>query len=567
MLKYLKVIDFALIEELELDINSNMVCITGETGSGKSLILDALASILGSKCNTINIRQGAKKYIIEAIFDLEHNFAAIDWLNQKEISIENHEIILRKELSLDGKSRIQISGVIVPAHYLKELGTLLAEIHSQHDQFFILDKKSQLHLLDDFASSGELRDHVKQAFHTYREMKKKVEEIEFQFVDKQKKIEYLKFQIDEIQNANLHLDEEEKLSKEETFLVSGEKNIENYNSISHYLEESEESILKSFVKILQASSKIAKSNPQFQSTKDELDDMYCRLKEISHEIDSEKEDIFYSPDRLDTIQGRLDQINRLKKKYGKSISEVLTYCKSKEEELETLTNSEDRLATMKIDLMNQCGQLSSLAIKLSKHRKDAIYKLESEVQKELAELGMKDAKLQIVIRWDAADSGDVLDSGKRYMVTESGLDEVDFYFSANMGEKPRPLRKIASGGEISRIMLALKRILGQKSVGKVLVFDEIDSGTGGETAAILATKLKQISQNHQILLITHLQQIAAQAEQHIKAKKEIKNGRTITQVSAIEKSERALELAKMISGENYTKASLEHAKELLRKVS
>ncbi len=565
MLKRLVIKDFALIENLDLNLNGGLTAITGETGSGKSLVLDALGSVLGGRCNTMNIRTGARKYQVEAVFDIEGVEEAQEWLKDKGFESDNGEVILKKELHSDGKARIQIGGSLAPLQHLREFGQILAEVHRQNDQLFLLDKSKQLGILDEFSKLSNLRKSVKENFLTYRAIKKRLDELSKDEEDEKRRMDILKFQLEEIDGAKLKESEEETLTREEALLIFGEKASENYGLMTYLLEDSDESIFRSFSKIISASEKISSIHPEFTARKDELVEIFTRLKEIYMEISDEKDEIFFSAERLESIQNRLVEIGKLKKKYGKSIQEIQEYRKKISTELENYLSREETISSLNAELMNACGHLSAQAVKLSQMRREAISVFENEFQKELSQIGMKDAKLQIVLRWEPSADGEIADGGKRYIVTEEGLDQIDFYFSANQGEKPRPLRKIASGGEMSRVMLALKVILEKNNTKKLLVFDEIDSGLGGETASIVAEKLKKISEENQVVLITHLQQIAAVGADHWKVEKEVLNGRTFTKVTALPNSKRIEELAKMISGESVTRGAIDHAKELLKK--
>ena len=565
MLKLIKIKDFALIESLELELESGMLSITGETGVGKSLILDAISSLMGSKCNTMNIRSGAKKYQLEAIFDISKNQRATEWLSEKGIESDGSEVYLKKELFTDGKSRIQIGGSLAPAQFLREFGTLLAEVHRQNDQLYLLEKSMQMEYLDTYAGLASLKNEVSERFKTYQTLKNRISEIDKSSEEKNRRVDLLKYQITEIRAAKLEEGEEEELLKDEHLLIHGEKAMENYNLIAELLSEGEDNILKSFSRILHSADKIETFNKDFAVSRTEFYEIYDRLKDLSHTIIDEKDEIFFSSDRLAVVQKRLDEINKLKRKYGKDISEILKFLQKAELELETLEISSEEVQSLQTELNSVRDNLTSLAVKLSHLRRESILKLESDLQKEFQLLGMKDAKLQIVMRWEQALDGEITESGRKYMIGENGLDQIDFYFSANQGEKPRPLRKIISGGEMSRVMLALKAILGNSCESRLLVFDEIDAGIGGEVAYRVADKLKSISTKNQVLLITHLQQIAAASDSHIKVEKQISNGRTFTTARKISKSERANELAKMIAGEHITKGALDHAKELLKK--
>ncbi len=562
MLKFLKITNFALIEHAEMDFIKGLVAITGETGSGKSLLLDAISSLLGSKCNTMNIRSGEKKYQIEGIFEIKQNSMEAAWLDIHGFEFEQEEIYIKKELYSDGKSRIQIGKSLAPASLLKEFGAILSEVHRQNDQTFLIEKSSQLDYLDRFAGLDSLKQEFFEKYKTYLTLKKRFTELSNQTLEKQKKIDELKFQIEEIEISGLSQKEEDQLLKEENMLLHGEKSLENYSLISEILSESEESILKGFSRILHASDKIETIHPEFANIKKEFYEIYDRLKDISHQIVDEKDEIFFSEDRLENVQQKLNAIHKLKKKYGSDISEILTFLEKSKVELEVLENFEENISSLEKEMYSSRENMTSVAIKLSTLRRNSILKFESSLAKEFEDLGLKQAKLQVVMRWEQAIEGDLSEGDKKYMVSETGLDQIDFYFSANQGEKPRPLRKIISGGEMSRVTLALKSILGND---KILIFDEIDSGVSGETAKLLSEKLKSISTKSQIILITHSGQIAANSDIHLLVTKSVKNERTISSVQSLRKEERIRELAKMISGEEITKGALEHAKELLKK--
>ena len=397
----------------------------------------------------------------------------------------------------------------------------------------------QMEYLDTYAGLTSLKNEVSERFKTYQTLKNRISEIDKSSEEKNRRVDHL--------------------------LLHGEKAMENYSLIAELLSEGEENVLKLFSKILHSTDKIESFNKDFSVSRSEFYEIYDRLKELSHTINDEKDEVFFSSDRLAVVQKRLDEINKLKRKYGKDIPEILKFLQKAELELETLEVSSEEVQSLQNELVFIRDNLTSLAVKLSHQRRESILKLESDLQREFQLLGMKDAKLQIVMRWEQALDGEITESGRKYMIGENGLDQIDFYFSANQGEKPRPLRKIISGGEMSRVMLALKAILGNAGESRLLVFDEIDAGIGGEVAYRVADKLKSISTKNQVLLITHLQQIAAASDCHIKVEKEIANGRTFTTAHKILKSERANELAKMIAGEHITKGALDHAKELLKK--
>lgn len=567
MLRRLRIKDFALIESLDLDFQSTMISITGESGSGKSLLLDALSSILGGKCNTLNIRSGAKRYQIEALFDVSRIPEVKTWLAEKGIGIEENELILRKELNLEGKSRVQINSALAPTQYLKELGLFLSEIHRQNEQGSLLERERQLELLDLYAGLEKEKKELRNVFYSYRNLKSRLQEVEMGESDKQRKLDLFRFQLEEIEKADLSEKEESQLLQEEKLLVHAEKIAENLGFAEELLSENEQGVLVSLSKAQHFLEKISHLRPELANLAGDMMEAYHELKEIHSTILEELDGLDYSYDRLSEVQKRLDEIGRIKKRFGRSIPEILEYKEKISQDLDALESGEEFVGSLRQNLDKERVVLADLATQLSNRRRKAISDLEAEVQKELDDLGMKDSRLQVVMRWESSPEGDISEGGKKYFVHESGLDTVDFYFSANPGEKPRPLRKIASGGEVSRIMLAFKKILGSRDRGKLLLFDEIDAGISGEAALQVAGKLRNISQNHQILLITHQQSIAAASQEQIVVQKAVLQGRTLSTARKLGEENRATELAKMISGNQITQGALDHARELLKKVA
>lgn len=564
MLKKLKIKDFALIEDMDLTIKDGTTAITGETGSGKSLVLDALASILGAKCNTINIRSGSKKYQIEVLFDIKNNREVLNWLAEKGIP-SSGELLLRKELNLEGKSRIQINEALAPTQLLKELGGLLAEVHRQGEQHSLLEKDKQLEFLDIYADSGVLKKEFKKTFSKYRNVKQKISDLEAKESERNSKLELFKYQLEELQKINIKEGEEEVLLEEEKILLQGEKVSTNLSYIHELLGGGEQNVLSVFPRIIFALEKIQIIQPEYLKWKEDFIEIHSELKSLHSSVLEESDDIFYSLERLETVQNRLDEIAKIKKKYGKDYSELVEYRKNLELDLDRMTESSTEIAELQSKLVKLQREVSERASELSQKRKSAIPQMEKEITNEFQMLGMKDSKLQIVMKWESSQEGEIEEGDRKFYITDNGLDQVDFYFSANQGEKPRPLRKIASGGEMSRVLLALKSLLGSRLPGRLLIFDEIDTGISGEISVKVAEKLSDLSRTHQIILITHQQVIAAHSKNQVKVYKNLSNGRTLTLAGPVTGEERAEELAKMISGDRITKGALEHARELLEK--
>ncbi|PJZ82568.1 DNA repair protein RecN [Leptospira meyeri] len=566
MITHLKIKDFALFESLELSLADGLTVFTGESGAGKSLIFDALASLFGGRCSTANIRQGKDRYSLQAVLSLTGQNLAKDYLMEQGFRYTGDEIIITKELMKDGKARVKIGESLASTTHLRELGKTMAEIHSQNEQLFLLEKSNQLEFLDRFGNLESLKFKFKSALQQYRHWKQKLTDFEETRRSMIKRKEILEYEIEEIESISPKEGEDESLTTEESLLANGEKLAENYRLVLEELTEKENSILKVFPTLIHAIQKISILIPEKKEMLEEWEEVYDRLKSLKSVIREEEEELFFSPERLDMVQSRLQDIKKLKKKYNVSLAEINLLLEEKKSELERWNEQagdEDFLRIKKDQCLNE---MKELGFQLSKLRRNVISQFEEEVQKEMVDLGLEGGKLQVVLRWEENPEGEVEEGSKSYFLSESGLDQIEFYFSANPGEKPRPLRKVASGGELSRVMLALRSVLGKQAPSpQMLVLDEVDTGLGGEAAEAMAVKLKKLARNSQILLITHTQQVAASGDHQIKIEKRQEGGRTVSSASVLDFEERKRELARMIGGKQVTSAVLKAATDLLMK--
>lgn len=566
MITHLKIKDFALFESLELSLSDGLTVFTGESGAGKSLIFDALASLFGGRCSTANIRQGKERYSLQAVLSLTGQNLAKDYLMEQGFRYTGDEILITKELMKDGKARVKIGESLASTTHLRELGKTMAEIHCQNEQLFLLEKSNQLEFLDRYGNLESLKYKFKLALQQYRHWKQKLSDFEETRRTMLKRKEILEYEIEEIESISPKEGEDETLSTEESLLANGEKLAENYRLVLEELTEKENSILKVFPTLIHAIQKVSILIPEKKEMLEEWEEVYDRLKSLKSVIREEEEELFFSPERLDMVQSRLQEIKKLKKKYNVSLAEINLLLEEKKTELERWNEQagdEDFLRIKK----DQClTEMKELGFQLSKLRRNVISQFEEDIQKEMADLGLEGGKLQVVLRWEENPEGEVEEGSKSYFLSESGLDQIEFYFSANPGEKPRPLRKVASGGELSRVMLALRSVLGKQAPSpQMLVLDEVDTGLGGEAAEAMATKLKKLARNSQILLITHTQQVAAAGDHQIKIEKRQESGRTVSFASILDFEERKRELARMIGGKQLTSAVLKAATDLLMK--
>ncbi len=567
MIKYLSVKNFALIEDLQMDFPLGFQVLIGESGSGKSMLLDAIASLVGGRCSVQNVRQGKERYSLFAEFFVESDEKVRFWLEENGFPWNQGVVTISRELTREGKSRIFIQDSLASLALLKDLGQLLCEIHNQNEQLFLLDRSNQLEFIDRFAGLSGMREEMAASFQVFRKLKKSLEEWESREAERKKRFELLTYHIGEFESLNPKENELEELVNEEKVLAMGEKLQEALATIRSHLEEGEDSILSRMSGILAASARISEYQPRFDPIHAEFEQIFSQLKEIRSSVREEEEDNFYSPDRLDGVQARIQDLLKLQKKHNRSIPEIIREYPAWIQERNDLENTRESMDSLRVEYTKTLDRIKSLSLDLSRKRRGVLQDLEEAIQKELEVLGMKGARIQIVLKWEEnPQAGDIVEGEKSYILHSTGLDHAEYYFSANPGEKPRPLRKIASGGEMSRIMLAIRTVLGKTySSQKLIIFDEIDTGISGDAAVCMADRLQKLGAQNQILAITHSQSIASKASHHWKVEKTTENGKVRTEVRYIPESEKAYELARMVSGSEVTQSAMEHAKEILKK--
>ncbi|HOJ25706.1 MAG TPA: DNA repair protein RecN [Candidatus Saccharicenans sp.] len=553
MLRYLRIKNLATIEEVELELAPGFTILTGETGAGKSIIIDAIKILLGEKATPDLIRSGKNEARIEAIFELEGSE-----LIPPEIELDNdRQLSLQRTISSQGLSKSYANGVLIPIKRLKELGDRLIDIYGQNDHIFLLDLTNHLRFLDDWAGTTELREKVKQSAQKIRGLFREKLELETRQKDRAQRLDFINFQIKEIEEAGLTAGEEEELLQERSILKNAEKIAGLVNTAIDLAYENEDSITTALKRLETLTTDLASYFPDLKAASDQLDDFSIFLKELVNNLIELRDKYAPSPGRLEEIEERLSQLDRLKRKYGSTVEEVLQHLKQIKDEKTNLEKSEEKQTELEGAIRQAFMDYRRLTQELSELRHKRARDLEQLLIKELAQLAMNRARFRVDFRSHQPDLGDLS------TIRDTGSEEVEFLLSPNPGEDLKPLRRIASGGELSRIMLAFK-VIGQASEpGKTLIFDEIDAGIGGQTADFLARKLKQLAQSHQIICITHLPQIASAAHHHYHLEKKTEKGRTYTLVKKLKDNERPEEIARLISGSHLTEASLQIARELL----
>lgn len=569
MIKSLLIQDYALIEKIEVEFKSGLNIITGETGAGKSILIDAMSLLLGERASNDVIRKGAEKSIVEGIFELDKNKRVKTFLNENELE-ELPELIIRREISSKGSNRCFVNDSPVALNIIKDLGDLLVDLHGQHEHQSLLRKETHINFLDGFGNNEELLRTYKWLYTSLNKLLTELKEITEKDSAYREKRDVLEFQIKEIDTISPQVGEEEKLQNELKILENSEKLLELTNRIYDGMYESENSVQDSLSKIKNDLAELARIDPTFAESNNECETALTLVNDISDNIRKYKAKIEIEPQQVEATRERLGAINLLKKKYGGSIESLLELRRKVGEEYQAAEGYSHQIADLEKKIKAVRDNASSSAEKLSKERIKISKNVKKEVELVLAELGIPNAKFDVRITQQEInpDSADGLKfNNKNYTYDSNGCDEVEFYISTNVGEDVKPLAKVASGGEVSRIMLALKSVLAKSDKLPLLIFDEIDSGISGNVAQKVGQALKSLASFHQIIAITHLPQIAAFSDHHYAVEKKELDGRVVSSIRKLTDHQKVLEVAKLLSGEKVTDASIKSAKELMESKS
>lgn len=566
MLKNLTVKNFAIIEDLSIEFDKGLNVITGETGSGKSILITALGVALGNKFSKEMFREGEDKVYLTTTFDVSGKSKIKNFLIEK--GIDEDILFFQREITKDGKQKLKINGMVVPYSIYREIGEKLIDIHGQHEPQSLLDKSKHLELLDRFIGDEFLkkREIFKLKLQRFKEIKKEIEDIINKKEERERRKDYLSYVINEIEKEKISEEEESELIKKREILRNVSKLKEVYSE-SYKLIEGDGEDLGIIDKIFLIEKKLGEIEniDKFASYfKRELQEIEVKVSELSQEIKKRKGEIEFTPEELDFIEERLKTYEDLKRKYGKSVKDILNFLEASKEELKNIDTSFERLEELKNELENIQKELVELGKILGKEREEASIKLKELIENELTSLAMEKAKFFIKFFEKESDDG-ILFDGKKLEPNEYGFETVEFYISPNPGESEKPLIKIASGGELSRVMLAIRTIFGKVDETPCIVFDEIDQGIGGRVGEMVGRKLLELSRNAQVISITHLPQIASMGDHHIVLSKNVINERTYLLARVLEEDERVYEIARMLGGIEITESAVNHAKELLIK--
>lgn len=550
MLETLRIQHYALIEAIEVDFRQGFNVLTGETGAGKSIVVGALNLVLGGRASSEVVREGASRATIEAVFRLPKPPARlVKILKQYDIALEDGCLLLSRTIVADGRSRAYAGGNLVPIAVLAEIGDELVDLHGQHEHQSLLKTERQLELLDAFGDTEEAAHCIADKVSALHALEHDITELDKDDRERARQMEFLRYEVNEIDGAGLQPGEEEELRSRHTLITNAETIFTlAHNAYGALYENEEGAAIDTLDAALRDLEGLSAIDPRFKTILGQLSESRSAIEAVSDELRGYTERLEFDPQELDNINRRLALIGALKRKFGGSIEEILAYREKAAGEISAFESRDERLEILKTKRAAQEKEAHALSNEASKKRKHAARKLDKQVAAALQDLGMKGAHFQTV--FDACG------------LCAHGVDRVEFFLAANAGEKPKPLRLVASGGEISRIMLALKAVFAEADKIPSLIFDEIDAGVGGVVARKVADKLEDLSRSHQVICITHIAQIAAAAETHMNVLKETVKGRNLTRVIPVEKEARVAELARLLDG-SVSEVSLKHARALL----
>ncbi len=553
MLHELRIKDFAIIDELTLTLDSGFLVITGETGAGKSIIVDAVNLLLGERSDATLVRGGADRAVIEGIFAIPpalqaevHALLEAEGLDGEA----SDEVILTREVRSSGRSQARINGTTCNLTVYREIGGMLVDIHGQGEHLSLLRPAQHIYLLDRYAGLEDARAGFKEVVRALDQVQAEIKSLLTDEAALARRVDMLQYQVQEIDTAALRPDEEDELQQERNRLVNAEKIAELATEAQYALlgDMGETAGVDLLAQAAIDLSRLAKLDPTITEYAELAESLSAQADELARAVRQYRETIEYDPHRLDQIEERVEIITRLKRKYGGSIEAALAHADKARAELESITHSEERLAELRTQENRLLRQIGTLAAQLSAKRRAAAQQLTGAIVRELDELKMQGARFEVQIAWEDDPEGCFVED-RRLAFGPNGIDQVEFYMAANVGEPLRPIAKVASGGETARIMLALKSVLTHADQVPTLIFDEIDQGIGGRVGALVGQKLWRLSDRHQVLVVTHLAQLAGFGDAHYRVSKRVQNKRTVTQVQRLDDQGRVDELAEMLGAE------------------
>jgi DNA repair protein RecN (Recombination protein N) len=548
VLSLLHIENIAVIEQADISFDRGFNILTGETGAGKSIVIDAISAILGERAYRDMIRTGANKASVRAVFT---DVPELGWFAENGVEYDP-ETIIQREVHLDGKNVCRVNGSLVTVSILRRLGIQLINIHGQHDSASLFDENNHLQFLDAFADNEQLRNEYAEKFEAVAKLRREIDRMTMDEGEKLRRMETLKYQIEEISKAGLEAGEDEELEARRKLLQNAEKLSDGINAAVECLYGGDESDGAATL-LAQAERELARLSrytDAFAQLHDKVADLMYQVQDVAEEARDSRDDLSYSADELEQIESRLDVIHRLRRKYGVTCADILEYLEKAKAELDEIEFADDHLERLKGKLKKAEKSAWDAALALRENRKTTAVGLSERILTELAQLDMP--RVQFSCEFEEKD------------LSVDGADNVVFYMSANAGEALKSMSKVASGGELARIMLAMKNVLAEQDQVNTLIFDEVDTGVSGRAAQKVAEKLRSVAAHKQVLCVTHLPQLAALANTHLLIAKSERDGRTYTTVTPLDLEGRKLELARIIGGTNITETTLKSAEEMLR---
>ena len=548
MLSLLHIENIAVIEQADISFDGGFNVLTGETGAGKSIVIDAISAILGERAYRDMIRTGTQKASVRAVFTQVPQYP---WFQENGVDYDP-ETVIQREIHLDGKNVCRVNGCLVSVSILRKLGIQLINIHGQHDSASLFDEENHLIYLDEFADNGQLSQAYSEAYAAVARLRREIDSLTMDESEKLRRMETLRYQIEEIEKAELEPGEDDALEARRKLLQNAEK-------LSNGMDEAVECLYGGYdsdgaagllAQAEHALARLSRFTDSFETMHQRISDLMYQVQDAAEEVRDARDDLNYSADELERIEERLDTIHKLRRKYGVTCEDILTYLDKAKKELDEIEFADDHLERLKGKLKKAEDAAWKAALSLRENRKQAAQALSQRILSELTQLDMPRVRFACQFR--------------ELELTSSGADGVAFYMSANAGEDLKPMSKVASGGELARIMLAMKNVLAEKDQVGTLIFDEVDTGVSGRAAQKVAQKLRSVAQHKQVLCVTHLPQLAALANTHLLIAKQERGGRTYTTVTPLDFEGRKRELARIIGGATITETTLESAAEMLR---
>lgn len=550
MLIELRIQNYAVIDRLALRLGPGLNVLSGETGAGKSIIVGALSLLLGERASAEVVRNGGERAVVEGVFEIAERPELLPLLDEQGIEPEDGLLILRREVAVEGRNRAWINGSPATAGMLGEIGRQLVDMHGQHEHQTLLRGDEQRAILDEYAGTSPLVAEVRKAYEVLRQAEERLDELERRRRETEQQAEFLRHQVQEIEKARLKEGEEEELEEEANRLDHAEDLARLSGRLHQGLYAGEESVVARLAELRRSIDQLARIDPTQAELLDLFEPAYINLEELGRRMGAYEAAVEYDPGRLDEIRRRQDLIFRLKTRFGPELSDVIETGRRARSQLELLDSADFERRAIEKEVEAARGALAEVGARLTAARREAADRLSKEIVALLPELGLGGGHFEVHLQ-------------ELPQLGPAGGEQVEFRIALNAGFEPRPLARVASGGELSRVMLALKTVLARQDRIPSLVFDEIDTGIGGQIGHRIGEKLRQVADHHQVFVITHLAQIACRADQHLHVAKVASEGATTTRVSALSAEERVRELARMLGGDPESPASLEHARELL----